>query len=148
MADKKVEFEIKVIGDALERLRQITGQTEDLGNAAMKAKSKLASIGGAFIAANQALEFVKKATSPAGIPGQSGGGIDGPGLGAAANDSVAKGAEAAVTGGTRNTTVNINLGKMVENIVFNGTLGENAQDLENKIQEILTRTLMMAAATA
>lgn len=62
MADKKVEFEIKVIGDALERLRQITGQTEDLGNAAMKAKSKLASIGGAFIAANQALEFVKKAT--------------------------------------------------------------------------------------
>lgn len=62
--------------------------------------------------------------------------------------AITKGAEAAVTGGTRNTTVNINLGKMVENIVFNGTLGENAQDLENKIQEILTRTLMMAAATA
>ncbi len=89
-----------------------------------------------------------KGISPAVIPGQSGGGIDGPGLGAAANDSVTKGAEAAVTGGTRNTTVNINLGKMVENIVFNGTLGENAQELETKIQEILTRTLMMAAATA
>lgn len=63
-------------------------------------------------------------------------------------DTVTTGATAAVTGGTRNTTVNINLGKMVENIVFNGTLGENAQELENKIQEILTRTLMMAAATA
>ena len=88
-----------------------------------------------------------KGISPAGIPGQ-GNGVDGPGLGSAANDRVAKGAEAAVTGGTRNTTVNINLGKMVENIVFNGTLGENAQELENKIQEILTRTLMMAAATA
>lgn len=87
-----------------------------------------------------------KGISPTGIPGQ-GGGVDGPGLGSAANDRVAKGAEAAVTGGTRNTTVNINLGKMVENIVFNGTLGENAQELENKIQEILTRTLMMAAAT-
>ena len=74
--------------------------------------------------------------------------MDGPGLGSAANDRAAKGAEAAVTGGTRNTTVNINLGKMVENIVFNGTLGESAQELENKIQEILTRTLMMAAATA
>ncbi len=85
--------------------------------------------------------------SPAGIPGQ-GGGVDGPGLGSAANDRAAKGAEAAVTGGTRNTTVNINLGKMVENIVFNGTLGESTQELENKIQEILTRTLMMAAATA
>ena len=88
-----------------------------------------------------------KGISPAVIPGQSGGGIDGPGLGAAANDSVTKGAEAAVTGGTRNTTVNINLGKMVENIVFNGTLGESAQELENKIQEILTRTLMMAATS-
>ena len=88
-----------------------------------------------------------KGISPAGIPGQ-GNGVDGPGLGSAANDRVAKGAEAAVTGGTRNTTVNINLGKMVENIVFNGTLGESAQELENKIQEILTRTLMMAAATA
>ena len=88
-----------------------------------------------------------KGISPAGIPGQ-GGGVDGPGLGSAANDRAAKGAEAAVTGGTRNTTVNINLGKMVENIVFNGTLGESAQALENKIQEILTRTLMMAAATA
>lgn len=88
-----------------------------------------------------------KGISPAGIPGQ-GGGVDGPGLGSAANDRAAKGAEAAVTGGTRNTTVNINLGKMVENIVFNGTLGESVQELENKIQEILTRTLMMAAATA
>lgn len=88
-----------------------------------------------------------KGISPAGIPGQCGG-VDGPGLGSAANDRAAKGAEAAVTGGTRNTTVNINLGKMVENIVFNGTLGESAQELENKIQEILTRTLMMAADTA
>ena len=61
MANKKVEFEIKLIGDALERLKQITGQTEDLGNAATRATSRLASIGGAFIVANQALEFVKKA---------------------------------------------------------------------------------------
>lgn len=61
MADKKVEYEIKIIGDALERLKQITGQTEDLGNAATRATSKLAGIGKAFIVANQALEFVKKA---------------------------------------------------------------------------------------
>lgn len=61
MSDKKVEFEIKVIGDALERLKKITGQTEDLGNAATRAKSKLAGIGGAFVVANQALEFAQKA---------------------------------------------------------------------------------------
>ena len=89
-----------------------------------------------------------KGISPNGQPGQAGVGIGGPGLGAEADSKAAKGAETAVTGGTRNTTVNINLGKMVENIVFNGTLGENAQELETRIQEILTRTLMMAAATA
>ncbi len=61
MADKKVEYEIKIIGDALERLKQITGQTEDLGNAATRATSRLAGIGKAFIVANQALEFAKKA---------------------------------------------------------------------------------------
>lgn len=63
-------------------------------------------------------------------------------------NAATSGATAAVTGGTRNTTVNINLGKMVENVVFNGTLGDNAQELENRIMEILTRTLTMAAATA
>lgn len=86
-----------------------------------------------------------KGISVAGIPGQSGEGIS---LPSNATDKVRKGAEATVTGGTRSTTVNINLGKMVENIVFNGTLGDNEQNLEMKIQEILTRTLMMAAATA
>lgn len=73
-------------------------------------------------------------------------GSEGLGLGEAAQSRAARGAEAAVTGGTRNTTVNINLGKMVENIVFDGTLGEHEQELESKIQEILTRTLMMAVA--
>lgn len=86
-----------------------------------------------------------KGISVAGIPGQSGEGIS---LPSNATDKARKGAEATVTGGTRNTTININLGKMVENIVFNGTLGDNEQNLEMKIQEILTRTLMMAAATA
>ena len=81
----------------------------------------------------------------AGWPGMTGAALT---LPTEATDRATKGAEAAVTGGTRNTTVNINLGKMVENIVFNGTLGENAQELENRIQEILTRTLTMAAATA
>lgn len=86
-----------------------------------------------------------KGIAPGGLPGTDGGGV---GLPAAATERATKGAEAAVTGGTRNTTVNINLGKMVENIIFNGTLGDNAQALEQQVQEILYRTLAMAAATA
>lgn len=83
--------------------------------------------------------------SPAGVPGKGGEGVGVPGLGWEANAQASKGAEAAVTGGTRNTTVNINLGKMVENIVFNGPFEENAQALEQRVQEILYRTLAMAA---
>ncbi len=86
-----------------------------------------------------------KGISPTGVPSQGGGDVGGPGLGGAANAQAAKGAEAAVTGGTRNTTVNINLGKMVENIIFNGSFDENAQALEQRVQEIMYRTLAMAA---
>ena len=60
MASNKVEYEIKVIGDALERLKEITGQTEELGKAAKSTKSKLASIGGALVVFNQAMEIYSK----------------------------------------------------------------------------------------
>lgn len=63
--------------------------------------------------------------------------------GAAAGSKAVK---ESVTGGTRNTTVNISLGSMVENIVFNGSFEENSQQLETRIREVLTRTLLMAAA--
>lgn len=55
------------------------------------------------------------------------------------------GANATVTGGSKSTTININLGKMVENIVFNGGLRENAQDMERQVTEIMYRVLAMAA---
>lgn len=51
---------------------------------------------------------------------------------------------AIATGGTRNTTVNINLGKMVESINFNGSVGENAGDIERKFEELFLRVLYMA----
>lgn len=51
---------------------------------------------------------------------------------------------AIATGGTRNTTVNINLGKMVESINFNGGFGENAGDIEKKFEELFLRVLYMA----
>lgn len=67
------------------------------------------------------------------------------GVPAAAEHKASAGASATVAGGTRSTTVNINLGKMVENIVFNGGLRENAQDMERQVTEIMYRVLAMAA---
>ena len=60
MASNKVEYEIKVIGDALERIKQITGQTEDLGRAASSARERLTRMGGALVVFNQALEVISK----------------------------------------------------------------------------------------
>lgn len=57
-------------------------------------------------------------------------------------------ASATATGGTRNTTVNINLGKMVESIVFNGGYAENEHDMEQRLAAMLSRILGMAEATA
>jgi len=56
-----------------------------------------------------------------------------------------KGAATAVaTGGTRNTSINIHLGKMFENIVFQGGLKENKQDLEKQLEEMFMRLLYSA----
>ena len=57
-------------------------------------------------------------------------------------------ATATATGGTRSTTVNINLGKMVESIVFNGGYNENEHDMEQRLAAMLSRILGMAEATA
>ena len=65
-----------------------------------------------------------------------------------ASTAASKSAKATATGGTRNTTVNINLGKMVESIVFNGGYEENEQDMEQRLAAMLSRILGMAEATA
>lgn len=48
------------------------------------------------------------------------------------------------TGGTRNTQITINLGKFVENMVFNGGYTENKKEIENHFREMLLRTLYAA----
>jgi len=56
--------------------------------------------------------------------------------------------QAVASGGTRNTSININLGKMVENIIFQGGLKENAQDLQKQVEEILMRALYAAQSAS
>lgn len=52
--------------------------------------------------------------------------------------------EAIATGGTRNTQITINLGKMVENIVFNGGLAENKENMTKQVEEAMYRVLLSA----
>ena len=52
--------------------------------------------------------------------------------------------ESAVTGGTRNTSITINVSKFMDNLIFEGGLQENAQEVESKFKEMLLRTLYQA----
>lgn len=50
---------------------------------------------------------------------------------------------AIASGGTRNTSVTINLGKMAD-VTFNGSVKENAEDMVRTLEECLLRVLYMA----
>jgi tape measure domain-containing protein len=82
-----------------------------------------------------------------GVPGMDGGNGgtgdgsgDGSGNGGAGNKAV----ESIAGGGTRSTTININLGNLIENIFYQGGFGENKDDFERDIQSALIRVLQMA----
>lgn len=74
------------------------------------------------------------------------GGLTGGGLAESGTEipsAVSSGAEAAVTGGTRNTQITINLGKMAD-VTFNGNIDDNADDMVKKLEELLLRVLYSA----
>ncbi len=85
--------------------------------------------------------------SQAAIPGTSASTTPG---GFTSDDSSTKSgiAESIATGGTRNTSINIQFKNMVEQIVFDGNLSEKRTDLEREVTSILARVLGMAQSTA
>ena len=58
-----------------------------------------------------------------------------------------KGTEAVSSGGTRNTSINITLGNMVENINFQGGVQENSESLTAQLQDVFVRVLATATTT-
>lgn len=88
------------------------------------------------------------ADTMAGLMGSVNDGLGKPGKGSDLDTKLNKSTTATATGGTRNTTVNINLGKMVESINFNGGYEQNEQDMEQRLAAMLSRILGMAEATA
>lgn len=69
-------------------------------------------------------------------------------LATTAADKAAKTADTVVSGGTRNTQITINLGKMVETIIFQGSLHDNAEEMQRQVEEALLRTLYAAQSAA
>jgi len=91
-------------------------------------------------------EFIGGATKKLGINTDlqnavGGGNSKGDGTGNATNEAIA-------TGGTRNTTINIKIDDMIKQVIFNGTVSENVQEIERKFAEALYRVLGMAEVSA
>lgn len=73
------------------------------------------------------------------IPGTGGTTV----LGNGGNGNMARTTEAIASGGTRNSTTNITIGKMAD-MVFNGGFKENAADIKSQFESLLLQVLYMA----
>lgn len=134
--DKIIAFMGKMFNPIIELWNKITGKTvQKFQTGAEKGRQSFRR--------DQEKKNAGKAPVAAGLnPG-----LDGTGTGTVPG-AAKQGAEAIATGGTRNTSIVINLGKMVENIIFNGSVADNAAALEQQITETLMRTLYAAEAAA
>jgi len=69
-------------------------------------------------------------------------------IGNGSSGDKSKSNEAIATGGTRNTTVTITVGKFFESMVFNGGVHENTEDIKRKMAEILSQVMGTAETSA
>lgn len=139
--DKIVGFMAKIFNPIIKLWNRLTGAAvEAFGTGAQKGHASwLAdhSDGGASGGTNQSLAEAVNAPLRAATKGSGATGI---------SNATAQGTEAVATGGSKQTTVNISLGKFFENIVYNeGGAADNASDTERRFVEIMNRVLGMAA---
>ena len=86
------------------------------------------------------------------VPSEEGnaamGGATNKGGNSAKPDALASGVNSVATGGTRNTSITINMGSLVHQISYNGGIEKNSRETTQDLQEALLRVLNAAVATA
>lgn len=75
-----------------------------------------------------------------------GGGTRG-GVASGASGATDASTKSVATGGSRSTSITINLKSLVEKIVFEGGFGENRGDMQRQVSEALLQVLNMAQAS-
>lgn len=135
-----------------EMIRQIHQDTERRKNEIVEGQKKITELyvasAGEFAKAAGSLSFKKKneVESPEGAPGTTNGDTKGNGLD---EDEASKTNEAIATGGTRNTTINMTIGNIVETLNLKAQdLKEGAQQTQDELAAALLRALAMATTTA
>lgn len=120
-------------------------------NAISAGKKVLGAVGDQYnshLATERAKDAAKVTADPSGIQNPNIPGVapvpgappTGGGNGKGVTDAIA-------AGGTRNTTVTIQVGKFAENIVFDGSLKEKRSDLQRELTQIMMQILGMAQST-
>ena len=138
---------INAINESIEaRKKVISDGAQSVQDNLNKAKDFLGSIELGWKKKEDVSETSDKVSSGLGINEQLQNSVNGnstTGNGTGTGGELAGSSSAIASGGTRNTNVTINLGKMAD-VTFNGGVGENAEDMVRKIEECLLRVLYMA----
>lgn len=134
----------QINADVEARKKAITDAADAVANNAKKAKESLQGIEMGWKKSEKSTSAADGTGAKVGINKQLAADVNG-GFGDPTKDNTETSAttNAIATGGTRNTNVTINLGKMAD-ITFNGSVSENAQELTSQLEEILLRILYSA----
>lgn len=136
----------QINGDIESRKQAIIDGAKEVADYALKAKDSLANIKMGWKGKEETEETQEKLGTNEQLQQLT---TEGKGTGAGTSTTTTQKSSANVSsGGTRNTQITINLGKMIENIVFNGGYAENKQAMTREIEEAVARILYMATTTA
>ncbi len=131
----------------IQNLLELVSKIPGIGNLAAGAAAKIAQVRQNL---DKATYVAPKAEKKEKEKTENGGGIFQPVVTPTGGTpkTVKKNTESIATGGTRSTTVNITIGDMIKQCVFNGSVNENVDNVGDKFAEALNRALGMAYATA
>ncbi len=138
---------INAINESIEaRKKAISDGAQSVQDNLVKAKESLGGIEMGWKKKEDVSEASDKVSSGLGINEQLQNSVNGnttTGKGTGTGGELAGSSNAIASGGIRNTNVTINLGKMAD-VTFNGSVGENAEDMVRTLEECLLRVLYMA----
>lgn len=138
---------INAINESIEaRKKAISDGAQSVQDNLVKAKESLGGIEMGWKKKEDVSEASDKVSSGLGINEQLQNSVNGnttTGNGTGTGGELAGSSNAIASGGTRNTNLTINLGKMAD-VTFNGSVGDNAEDMVRTLEECLLRVLYMA----
>ncbi len=138
---------INAINESIEaRKKAISDGAQSVQDNVNKAKESLGGIEMGWKKKEDVSEASDKVSSGIGINEQLQNSVNGnstTGNVTGTGGELAGSSNAIASGGTRNTNVTINLGKMAD-VTFNGSIKENAEDMVRTLEECLLRVLYMA----